>query len=58
MGGDKIQLYKRAHYKRANLAINGPYKSANFGINGPYESAKEVHYKSAKNLPVFLICFE
>jgi hypothetical protein len=28
------------------------YKSANLGINGPYKSAKEVYYKSAKNLPV------
>ena len=26
----------------------------NLGINGPYKSAKKVHYKSAKNLPVFL----
>jgi hypothetical protein len=34
----------RAHYKRANL-----------GINGPYKSAKKVHYKSAKNLPVFFM---
>jgi hypothetical protein len=31
------------------------YKSANLGINGPYKSAKKVHYKSVKNLPVFLM---
>ena len=31
------------------------YKSANLGINGPYKRAKKVYYKSAKNLPVFLM---
>ena len=53
--GGVIETGSQRKMSSEYVLIWAHYKSANLGINGPYKSAKEVYYKSAKNLPVFLM---